>query len=155
MLSWHNFCTRVLKPKRKSDTVDLSSLPHFGTVVSVLSTNGVPKNMALGSTWDKLPEAIATVIKAMEKYVQKSQSPTPGLQSVLVTTPFNLEKECATDRFINLLRKSCQDVGACYVHVPWADEHKQKPQYTSYPNKDFNIAGITLLTTSIIDMHKK
>ena len=52
----------------------------------VLGTHDVLKHNAKDSTWKKLFESIVTVIKAMEKYVQKSQSPTPGLQSVFVTT---------------------------------------------------------------------
>ena len=64
---------------------------------------------------------------------------------MFVTTPFNFEKESATDRFIDLLQKSCEDVGACYVHVPWAEEHKQKPESTASPDKHINVAGITLL----------
>ena len=141
--------------KRKDCSVAIASSPKFERVVFVLGTHDVPKHNAKDSTWKKLFESIVTVIKTMEKDVQKSQSPTPGLQSVFVTTPFNFDKGCATDSFINLLRKCCQNVGASYVQVPWAEEHKQKPESTATPDKHFNAAGITLLTNSILDMHKK
>ena len=78
--------------KRKNGSDAIASSPQFERVVFVLGTNDVPKHKALPSTWAKLPENIVTVLKAMEKYVQKSQSPTPGLQSVFVTTPFNFDR---------------------------------------------------------------
>ena len=87
--------------------------------------------------------------------MQQPKSPTSGLQHVLVTTPFNFEKDCASDKFMELLKKTCEDVGASYVHVPWTEEHKQKPESTATPNKHFNSAGISLLTKSICDMHNK